>query len=54
MEYRKVRVKGTFDHAKELFIGPRTNANEPETMGSARATTVGVHVVTPFRLADRK
>ncbi|KAK3767298.1 hypothetical protein RRG08_050849 [Elysia crispata] len=53
MEYRKVKVRGTFDHSKELFIGPRTNANEPETMGSARAATVGVHVITPFKLSDR-
>ncbi|GFO49554.1 surf1-like protein [Plakobranchus ocellatus] len=53
MEYRRVVVKGTFDHSKELFIGPRTNTNEPETMGSARATSVGVHVVTPFKLSDR-
>lgn len=53
MEYRRVIVKGTFDHQKELFIGPRTNVNEPETIGSARATTVGVHVVTPFKLSGR-
>ncbi|RUS81894.1 hypothetical protein EGW08_010364 [Elysia chlorotica] len=53
MEYRRVKVTGTFDHSKELFIGPRSNTNEPETMGSARATTVGVHVVTPFKLSDR-
>ncbi|GFR78579.1 SURF1-like protein [Elysia marginata] len=53
MEYRRVKVKGTFDHNKELFIGPRTNVNEPETMGSQRATTVGVNVVTPFKLSDR-
>ncbi|XP_005113138.1 surfeit locus protein 1 [Aplysia californica] len=53
MEYRKVKVRGTFDHSRELFIGPRSNIHDAETMGSQRATNLGVHVVTPFKLADR-
>ncbi|KAK0065641.1 surfeit locus protein 1 [Biomphalaria pfeifferi] len=54
MEYRKVKVRGTFDHSKELFIGPRSNLHAADTMGGEnKAASMGVHVVTPFKLADR-
>lgn len=54
LEYRKVKVRGTFDHSREVFIGPRSNLHAPATMGGQnKSTTIGVHVVTPFKLADR-
>ncbi|MGH6893433.1 MAG: SURF1 family protein [Dongiaceae bacterium] len=41
MEYRRVRLEGTFLHDKELFLGARSmNGN------------VGYHVLTPFALVD--
>lgn len=57
-EYTKVRVRGTFEHDKELFIGPRSPITNVETAGglasdSSAARNLGVMVVTPFKLADR-
>jgi surfeit locus 1 family protein len=41
MEYRRVRLEGTFLHDKELYLGARSmNGN------------VGYHVLTPFALSD--
>ncbi|CAL1533957.1 unnamed protein product [Lymnaea stagnalis] len=54
LEYRKVKVRGTFDHSREVFIGPRSNLHAPDTMGGKnKSSTIGVHVVTPFKLSDR-
>ncbi|KAH9496592.1 Surfeit locus protein 1 [Bulinus truncatus] len=54
MEYRKVKVRGTFDHSRELFIGPRSNLHAPNSLGGEnKAASMGVNVVTPFKLADR-
>ncbi|WAQ89430.1 hypothetical protein PtA15_11A118 [Puccinia triticina] len=36
-EYRKVKLKGRFDHAKEIFIESRT-----------REAELGYHLITPF------
>jgi surfeit locus 1 family protein len=41
VEYRRVRVEGTFHHDKELYLGARS------MKGNA-----GYHVVTPMTLAD--
>eukprot|EP00070_Physeter_catodon_P020800 XP_023981867.1 surfeit locus protein 1 [Physeter catodon] len=49
LEYRPVKVRGHFDHSKELHVMPRT------AVGGARfsaAAASGAHVVTPFRCAD--
>ncbi|KAL1117464.1 hypothetical protein AAG570_004789 [Ranatra chinensis] len=57
MEYRTVSVKGTFDHSKEMYIGPRScltdgesKANEGRLFTSSGAS--GYHVVTPFVLEN--
>ncbi len=41
LEYRRVRLEGTFIHNKELFLGARSLNGNP-----------GYHVLTPFALAD--
>lgn len=56
LEYRKVRVRGTFDHSKEMRIGLRSLVQESH--GSSKnqfsmGRSFGYHVVTPFKLADR-
>uniref|UniRef100_A0A1B0B9F6 SURF1-like protein n=1 Tax=Glossina palpalis gambiensis TaxID=67801 RepID=A0A1B0B9F6_9MUSC len=58
MEYRAVRVRGTFLHDKELIMGPRSfvRPDGAETAGglfSQRDAGNGYWVVTPFQLADR-
>ena len=53
MEYKRVIVRGKFDHTKEIFLGPRSK-NVPNSMSngsliSSRSDS-GYHVVTPFIL----
>ncbi|XP_041368816.1 surfeit locus protein 1-like [Gigantopelta aegis] len=55
LEYKKVTVRGTFDHSREMLIGPRSNV-QTEYSGSGLfqgSSNAGVYVVTPFKLADR-
>eukprot|EP00047_Mylnosiga_fluctuans_P012993 m.28777 g.28777 ORF g.28777 m.28777 type:complete len:250 (-) comp4596_c0_seq2:192-941(-) len=47
MDYRRVLLTGTFDHANEILIAPRTLRND----SPVAPTAVGAHVVTPFRLS---
>lgn len=58
MEFHPVRVVGTFDHSKELYVGPRSLIvhGESESSGGSLISTgqTGFHVVTPFTLADRE
>lgn len=49
LEYRRVRVQGSFDHSQEFLVGPRTLLRE---MGVDQDPVVGVHVITPFKLAS--
>uniref|UniRef100_A0A1A9UXX9 SURF1-like protein n=1 Tax=Glossina austeni TaxID=7395 RepID=A0A1A9UXX9_GLOAU len=58
MEYRAVRVRGTFLHDKELIMGPRSfvrpgGAETPGGLFSQRDAGNGYWVITPFQLADR-
>lgn len=46
-EYLKVRVRGRFDHSKEMYINMRRDLNNED------AKDMGVYVITPFVLADR-
>ncbi|XP_063239145.1 surfeit locus protein 1 isoform X2 [Bacillus rossius redtenbacheri] len=59
MEYRPVRVRGQFDHSKELYMGPRSLIVDGDSpagggvfSGSSGGQT-GYLVITPFQLADR-
>ena len=54
MEYQAVRVRGRFDHTQEIHIGPRANfVQQTSHQGLGMKSQSGVHVVTPFILADR-
>jgi len=54
-EYNPVRVRGTFDHSREFLIEPRSRLDEhPSLKQPMTTTTVGAHVITPFRVANRK
>lgn len=60
LEYQPVRVQGRFDHSREILIEPRTrlDLSENEAQANARqpqsTTTIGAHVITPFRVSNRK
>ena len=41
-EYRRVRVKGIWDHAHSILLGPRTREN-----------VLGYHLITPLIRGDR-
>ncbi|XP_065651599.1 surfeit locus protein 1 [Hydra vulgaris] len=53
MEYRRVIVRGKFDHTKEVFLGPRSknvsNSFNNSSLISSRSES-GYHIVTPFVL----
>ncbi|XP_008299449.1 surfeit locus protein 1 [Stegastes partitus] len=56
LEYRRVRVRGTYDHSQELYILPRSpvdpekEAREAGQLSSSGET--GANVVTPFHCTD--
>jgi len=57
LELRPVHVRGSYDHGRELYIGPRskivqTGEEELGRSGLLSTGQTGVQVVTPFRLAD--
>lgn len=56
MEYRNVRVRGKFDHTKEMYLGPRQLLTQSDHMGSIMSSQPrsGNLVITPFHLTDRK
>ncbi|XP_068205585.1 surfeit locus protein 1 [Palaemon carinicauda] len=57
MEYRKVILRGTFDHRREIFMGPRPLlvGGDVHESGSGLISSgqSGYLVITPFKLADR-
>lgn len=57
LEYRRVKVRGRFDHSKELYILPRSQVDpEREAKEAGRITSSGesgANVVTPFHCTDR-
>ncbi|KAM8827804.1 surfeit locus protein 1 [Spinachia spinachia] len=56
LEYRRVKARGQFDHARELYVLPRSpvdpekEAREAGTLSSSGET--GANVITPFRCTD--
>lgn len=56
LEYRRVKVRGQYDHSQELYILPRSpvdpekEAREAGTLSSSGET--GANVITPFRCTD--
>ncbi|XP_046387790.1 surfeit locus protein 1 [Ischnura elegans] len=58
MEYRPVKVRGTFLHDRELLMGPRSfiadqGQTRESSVFSASQGQVGWLVITPFQLSDR-
>ncbi|XP_036074103.1 surfeit locus protein 1 isoform X2 [Rousettus aegyptiacus] len=54
LEYRPVKVRGRFDHSKELYMMPRTMVDPAREAREAGQPSVqsGAHVVTPFHCTD--
>ncbi|XP_076868004.1 surfeit locus protein 1 [Brachyhypopomus gauderio] len=56
LEYRRVKVRGRFDHSQELYILPRSPVDpERETREAGRLSSSvdsGANVVTPFYCSD--
>ncbi|XP_034565284.1 surfeit locus protein 1 [Notolabrus celidotus] len=56
LEYRRVRVRGRYDHSQELYVLPRSpvdpekEAREAGTLSSSGET--GANVITPFYCSD--
>ncbi|XP_067826102.1 surfeit locus protein 1 [Heptranchias perlo] len=56
LEYRRVKVRGRFDHSKELYILPRSRVDPEkearETGQLMSSTETGGNVVTPFHCTE--
>ncbi|XP_075704799.1 surfeit locus protein 1 isoform X2 [Rhinoderma darwinii] len=55
LEFHPVKVRGHFDHSKELYLKPRTlmkPSNESPPSGGMGPQENGAHVITPFRCTD--
>lgn len=56
LEYRRVRVRGRFDHSQELYVLPRSPVDpEREAREAGRLSSsgeIGANVVTPFYCSD--
>ncbi|KAM9326487.1 surfeit locus protein 1 [Gastrophryne carolinensis] len=56
LEYRPVKVRGHFDHSKELYLQPRTLLDPEKEARQAgqlvSSTESGAHVITPFHCTD--
>ena len=57
LEYRRVRVRGTFDHSREVYVMMRPPLDTGGRKGGgliSSKTQVGNYVITAFKLADRE
>ncbi|XP_061460340.1 surfeit locus protein 1 isoform X2 [Rhineura floridana] len=56
LEYRSVKVRGYFDHTKELYVLPRSRVNpEKESRNAGQLMSspeTGANVITPFYCTD--
>lgn len=56
LEYRRVRVRGQYDHSKELYVLPRSPVDpEKEAREAGRLASsgeTGANVITPFHCTD--
>ncbi|XP_078737538.1 surfeit locus protein 1 isoform X3 [Lampetra fluviatilis] len=56
LEYRRVRVRGEFDHSQELYLLPRSFIQQGRGPGTAGGLVAGpgsgAHVVTPLRCSE--
>ena len=56
LEYRRVVVRGTFDHSRELYVTPRSPIGDDHGGRGmvSKQSQIGAQVITPFKLADRE
>ena len=63
MEYRKVIIRGKFDHSKELYVLPRSllpgtdkkdDSSSPSTKFTRPPPKSGAHVITAFELSSHQ
>lgn len=55
LNYRKVVVRGTFDHSREIFVMPRSPIeSQGQGFRNPGKVQTGANVVTAFRMADSK
>ncbi|CAB4041072.1 surfeit locus 1-like, partial [Paramuricea clavata] len=52
MQYRRVKIKGTFDHSKEMHLFPRSQNNDERSAGMGRPNPTGAQIITPFCLSS--
>ncbi|XP_053735990.1 surfeit locus protein 1 isoform X1 [Synchiropus splendidus] len=56
LEYRRVKVRGKYDHSKELYVLPRSPVDpEKEAREAGRLSSsgeTGANVITPFHCSD--
>lgn len=50
LEYRHIKVHGEFDHAKEMFLWPRSLKSETGAGGQQH----GAQVITPFHCKETR
>ena len=54
-EYRRVRLRGQFDHSEEIHVLPRSlNEGERSGGGLGRRPKSGAHIITPFEITDSR
>uniref|UniRef100_A0A1A7WRK1 SURF1-like protein n=1 Tax=Iconisemion striatum TaxID=60296 RepID=A0A1A7WRK1_9TELE len=56
LEYRRVKVRGNYDHSQELYVMPRSPVDpekEARVAGSLSSSgEIGANVITPFHCTD--
>lgn len=56
LEFRRVSVRGVFDHSREILVSPRSPIQSDEDRSGSLVTTqskTGACVITPLKLSDR-
>lgn len=54
-EYFPIRVRGRFDHSREILLAPRTRLDEGAANNQqGMRPPMGAHVITPFRVSNQK
>ena len=52
LHFRPVRFTGTFEHEREMLVGPRSSLESDHAKNRGEMSQSGFHVVTPVRHAD--
>lgn len=53
LEYRRVRLRGKFDHSEEIHVLPRSlNEGRHGGGGLGKKPKSGAHIITPFEITE--